>query len=411
MNILFIHQNFPGQFKYLAPALLSFGYKISVLTSSKVDPHKYPGITIYHYPVRRSSSRDIHPWIVDFETKVIRGEACLLSALSLRSRGYYPDLIISHHGWGESLFLKDVWPNTRLALYCEFYYNSKGFDVGFDPEFPVNSSSLTCEFRLKNLNNILHFDQADAAISPTVWQASTFPLPFRNKIAVVHDGINTSLIAPNCNASITLNNSLRLTNEHEVITFVNRNLEPYRGYHSFMRALPAILRERPNVHILIVGGDGLSYGSAPPSGKSWKSVYIDEVRSLISDSDWRRVHFLGSISYQQFITILQISTVHVYLTYPFVLSWSLLEAMSAGCSVVASDTGPLHEIISDQENGLLVDFFSPAMISEKVCMLLDNSELRKKVSKNARIFAQKNYDLLNVCLPKQIEWVKSIFYP
>tara|TARA_B100000674_G_scaffold86943_1_gene60238 strand:- start:5865 stop:7100 length:1236 start_codon:yes stop_codon:yes gene_type:complete len=409
MNILFIHQNFPGQFKHLVPALLSQGHKVSALTSTRVNPDKYPGISVYHYSIERSSSQDIHPWIVDFETKVIRAEACFRTALVLRSRGYYPDLIISHHGWGESLFLKDVWPNTKLALYCEFYYQPEGFDVGFDPEFSAVATDVSCNLRLKNLNNLLHFDLADAAISPTFWQASSFPLPFRNKISVIHDGINTSSILPNPNASITLNNSLQLTNVDEVVTFVNRNLEPYRGYHSFMRSLPTILRERPNAHILIVGGDGLSYGSAHQSGKSWKSIFIQEVRPSIRDTDWARVHFLGSVSYQQFITILQISSVHVYLTYPFVLSWSLLEAMSAGCSVVASNTGPLREVISDHENGVLVDFFSPSDISDKVCSLLANKDLGAELGQKARKFAQENYDLVNICLPRQIDWINSVF--
>ena len=408
MNILFIHQNFPGQFKFLAPALVKQGHTVVAMTMQKTEAKEWQGVRLAPYTATRGTTPKVHPWISDFETKTIRAEACFRAALRIRAEGFNPDLIVSHHGWGESLFLKDVWPQAKLAIYCEFYYHPRGADVGFDPEFPAEDAGEVCRLRLKNLNNLLHFDVADAAISPTHWQASTFPEPFRSKITVVHDGIDTEAVAPNPAVSLTLNGNIKLTRADEVITFVNRNLEPYRGYHIFMRALPELLKRRPQARVLIVGADDVSYGARPAEGKKWKDIFASEVRPHISDADWARVHFLGHIPYQHFIPLLQLSTVHVYLTYPFVLSWSLLEAMSVGCAIVASDTQPLREAIRHDDTGRLVDFFDVPGLANEVCALLDDPVARQRLGANARAFAQATYDLKTVCLPRQLQWVQGL---
>jgi glycosyltransferase involved in cell wall biosynthesis len=416
MNILFIHQNFPGQFKFLAPALVKQGHSVRAMTMQKTETTQWQGVQLVHYTAKRGSTPDVHPWISDFETKTIRAEACFKAALQTKQQGYSPDVIVAHHGWGESLFLKEVWPQAKLGIYCEFFYHPHGADVGFDPEFPAADEGEVCRLRLKNLNNLLHFEVADAGISPTHWQASTFPEPFKNKISVVHDGIDTQAVAPNPAVSLTLKmaagQDLVLTRQDEVITFVNRNLEPYRGYHTFMRALPQLLKERPKARVLLVGADDVSYGARPNAAKygdaKWKDIFANEVRGQISDADWQRVHFLGHVPYQYFIPLLQLSSVHVYLTYPFVLSWSLLEAMSAGCAIVASDTQPLREAIVHNETGKLVDFFDASALATSVCDLLNNAEERKRLGANARAFAQANYDLQSVCLPKQLAWVAQL---
>ena len=408
MKILFIHQNFPGQFKFLAPALVKQGHTVVAMTMQKTEAKEWQGVRLAPYTATRGTTPKVHPWISDFETKTIRAEACFRAALRIRAEGFNPDLIVSHHGWGESLFLKDVWPQAKLAIYCEFYYHPRGADVGFDPEFPAEDAGEVCRLRLKNLNNLLHFDVADAAISPTHWQASTFPEPFRSKITVVHDGIDTEAVAPNPAVSLTLNGNIQLTRADEVITFVNRNLEPYRGYHIFMRALPELLKRRPQARVLIVGADDVSYGARPAEGKKWKDIFASEVRPQISDADWARVHFLGHIPYQYFVPLLQLSTVHVYLTYPFVLSWSLLEAMSVGCAIVASDTQPLREAIRHDDTGRLVDFFDVPGLANDVCALLDDPVARQRLGANARAFAQATYDLKTVCLPRQLQWVQGL---
>ena len=404
MRILFVHQNFPGQFKHLAPTLADDpDNEVHVIAIRGQTQH--PRIKLHNYRPSRSSSKDIHPWAADFETKTIRAEAVFRIALRLREQGFVPDVIIAHPGWGESLFLKEVWPDTRLGIYCEFFYPLTGADVGFDPEFPITDVGNSCRLRLKNLSNLMQFESADSGISPTEWQASTFPEPFRSHISVIHDGIDTEQLRPNPKVTLTINNDIKLTRADEIITFVNRNLEPYRGYHQFMRALPEILKRRPLARVMIVGGNDVSYGARPTDGRTWRKTFLDEVRSQI---DMSRVHFVGTLEYASFIHLLQISRVHVYLTYPFVLSWSLIEAMSCGAAIVASDTQPVREVISHDENGRLVPFFDRKALVDEICGLLAVSEDRKRLGEAARKTAQERYDLRKHCLPRQIEWVRQL---
>jgi glycosyltransferase involved in cell wall biosynthesis len=413
VKILCVHQNFPGQFKHLAPALAARGHEVTAMTMQPVKQAAWQGVRMVPYAAARGSTPNVHPWVSDFETKVIRGEACFRAALKMRAEGYVPDVIVAHHGWGESLFLKDVWPEARLGIYCEFFYRTQGADTGFDPEFPISDAAGdACRLRLKNLNNLLHFEVADAGLSPTHWQASTFPEPFRSRISVIHDGIDTRALAPNPHVTMSIRTTdgreLKLSRADEVVTFVNRNLEPYRGYHVFMRALPELLRTRPKARVLIVGGNDVSYGARPPEGKTWKDIFIAEVRGELTDEQWSRVHFLGTLPYHLFTGVQQLSSVHVYLTYPFVLSWSLLEAMSCGCAIVASDTKPLHEAIIPGQTGRLVNFFDSQALVREVCSLLDDPAERQRLGAAAREFAQRHYDAETVCLPGQVAWVEAL---
>jgi glycosyltransferase involved in cell wall biosynthesis len=409
MRILFIHQNFPGQFRHLAPELARCGHDVTALSMVKDAPREWRGVRMVSYRASRGSTPGIHPWVGDIESKTIRGEACFRTCLALRNQGYVPDLVVAHPGWGESLYVREVWPKARLGIYSEFYYQPHGADVGFDPEFPASDpEGDACRLRMKNLNSLLHFDIADAGLSPTRWQAHSFPEPFRSRITVAHDGIDTSVVAPDQAAVYPLPDGRSLSRNDEVVTFVNRNLEPYRGYHIFMRALPEILRSRPKAQVVIVGGDQVSYGARPPKGKSWKEIFASEVRPQVPEEDWARLHFVGKVPYQQFVSLIQVSTVHVYLTYPFVLSWSLLEAMSAGCAIVGSDTPPVQEAIRHGETGRLVGFFDVAGIAGEVCRLLDDPVERSTLGRNARRYAIETYDLQRICLPLQVEWVLSL---
>lgn len=409
MRILLIHQNFPGQYKHLGPALAARGDQVVALTPKVKEATKWKGVQVIPYGFKRGSAKDAHPWVSDFETKVVRGESCYEAALKLKERGFKADVILAHHGWGESLFLKDVWPDARLGLYCEFYHRATQPYMNFDPEFEKEDAGRgALRMRVRNLNNTLHFDVSEAGISPTYFQADTFPKSFRENITVIHDGVDTDLVRPNPDAVLEVRDDLKLTREDEVITFINRNLEPYRGYHIFMRALPRLLRERPNAQIVLLGADSVSYGARPPEGQTWKQIFIDEVRDQIPDADWARVHFLGRVPYDRFLAMMQVSRVHVYLTYPFVLSWSLLEAMATEAAIVASDTPPLKEVIKEGETGRLVDFFDQDGIVDRVCELLDDPEQRARLGKEARDFVCKTYDLKSVCLPKQLDWVNRL---
>jgi len=410
MKILLIHQNFPGQFKHLGPVLARIGHDVRALTPRVKERATWKGIDIMPYAPKRSTSKDVHPWLVDFETKVIRAEACHAAALLLRDEeGFTPDVILAHHGWGEPMFLRDVWPEARIGLYCEFYYRPEHPYSSFDPEFPPGDPARKAlRLRMKNLNNLIHEQIADAALSPTRFQADTFPPEWREKISVIHDGVNTRAMVAKPQAWLELPDGTTVTRADEVITFVNRNLEPYRGYHRFMRALPELLRRRPDARVLIVGADGTSYGAKPPPGKTWKQIFIDEVRSQIPDDDWARVHFLGHIPYNRFTALLQVSRLHIYLTYPFVLSWSLLETMSVEGAILASDTAPVRELIKDGVTGRLVDFFDTEALVSEACALLDDPDTRARLGAAARAHVVQNYDLQSVCLPQLLAWVKGL---
>jgi glycosyltransferase involved in cell wall biosynthesis len=411
MRVLFVHQNFPGQFRHLAPALKRRGHDVHATVMRPEPMTEFDGVPVHRYRPQRGSTAGIHPWVSDFETKTIRAEAAFHHARALKAQGISPDAIVAHPGWGESLFLKDVWPQAKLGIYCEFYYRAVGIDTDFDPEFIVDDPAQACRLRMKNLNNDMHFAIADAGLSPTHWQASTFPDEFRPRIAVAHDGIDTDKLQRDPSVSLELTTregKLTLTRADEVVTYVARDLEPYRGWHVFARSLCHLLALRPNARVLIVGGDGISYGAPRADGRSWKDALIDEVRPSIADADWARVHFLGRVSYDNFVRVLSLSKAHVYLTYPFVLSWSLLESMSMGCAIVASDTAPLREAIRHGDTGLLVDFFDAKKLAETVAELLAKPDLQAALGSAARTHAIANYDLNRICLPRQIAWAESL---
>ena len=411
MRFLFVHQNFPGQFRHLAPALQRRGHDVEATAMRPEPMAEFDGLRVNAYRAARGSTPGVHPWVADLETKAIRAEAAFHNARALKARGFEPDAIVAHPGWGESLFLKEVWPRAKLGIYCEFYYSAHGTDTHFDPEFATRDPSAACRLRMKNLNNDMHFAVADAGLSPTRWQASTFPSVFSDRITVAHDGIDTDKLAPNPDARLDLateNGPLSLTRSDEIATFVARDLEPYRGAHIFLRSLPALLALRPQLRVLIVGGDGVSYGAARADGRSWKDAFVEEIRPRISDADWARVHFLGRVPYGEFVRVLALSRAHVYLTYPFVLSWSLLEAMSTGCPIVASDTAPLREAVEHGRTGLLVDFFDPEKLAATVADLLGRPDLQRSLGAAARAHAYRTYDLSRVCLPRQIAWAESL---
>mgnify|MGYP001120378658 CR=1 FL=1 len=418
MNILFIHQNFPCQFKFLAPALASQGHTVIGMAPQTTDPQPeittWEGVKVLRYPASHVPNGG-HPWLEDLSSQVTLGESCFWAMYNLKNEGFTPDIVIAHPGWGESLFVKDVWPQTKLGIYCEFFYDLEKGDSLFDPEFSKPHPTAAAQIRLKNLNHSLHLEMSNAGLSPTQWQASTFPTWFQQKIDVIHEGVDTELAKPNPDVQITISTKdfpeLTLNRSHKIVTFVNRNLEPHRGYHIFMRALPHILQTHPDAWILIIGGQHFSY-SGPPDPKtygnrSWAQIFWDEVRPQIPPKLQKQIIFLGQVPYHHFISVLQLSTTHVYLTYPFVLSWSLIEAMSIACPIVASNTPPLREVIKDQISGKLVDFFDIHKLAHEVSSLLNDKQQRQYLGHNARSFVLNHYDK-NICLQKQIQWTQKL---
>lgn len=375
------------------------------------DRPDIPGVSRIGYAPPKPGNQTTHQYLRDFEGQVRRGQQVVRSLLNLKAKGFIPDLIYGHPGWGEILYIKDVFPTVPLIGLFEFYYHGRGQDVGFDPEFASQPSlelESSCRIRTKNVNNLLALEAVDHGVCPTDYQKSVMPAEFQPKLTVIHDGIDTTVAAPNPAAQVTLpagEQSLVLDRSQEVITFVNRNLEPYRGYHTFMRCLPRLLQERPQAQVVLVGGDSVSYGAAAPPGKTWKEIFFNEVKDEL---DLSRVHFVGRVPYSQLIGLFQISSVHVYLTYPFVLSWSLLEAMSCGCLVVGSRTAPLEEVIQDGQNGLLIDFFKPDEIVDRVMQVMAHPTQMQELREAARQTIVDKYDLQTVCLPRQLAFMAKV---
>ena len=422
-KVLFVHQNFPGQFKSIAP-FLAFTKKYDVHTlawkkSLKEEDYlnSMKDLTHHQYEIRSGSSKNIHPLAIEFETKMIRADTVALKCYELKNNGFNPDLIIDHPGWGETLFIKEVWPDAKLLSFFEFYYNTSKSDIDFDlEEQQVKGYEMSKKLIARNAPINLSYLTSDTIISPTEFQKSTAPIWLQNKINVIHDGIDTDLIKPGKkDASLEIKYkdisndkpiSTVISRQDKIITFVNRNLEPYRGYHSFMRALPTIQKTHPDAFILIIGGDKVSYGSIHPSGDSYKNVFLNEVKDSLIDTS--KLIFLGKVDYNIFLNIMDLSSVHIYLTYPFVLSWSMLEVMALEKVVVGSKTKPVQEVIIDNENGLLVDFFDTEEIANKVISVLSNPEKFNQIRKRARKTIIDHYDLRRVCLPKQLELIERI---
>ena len=425
MEVLFIHQNFPGQYSHIAKRLAACSdLRVTGIGEKKRVEQRglVSGVHTLCYDTPAQASAQTHHYLRGPEAAVRRGQAVARLLLGLRAKGYAPDIVCAHPGWGEALFVRDVFPGARIIMFAEFYFRAGQADIGFDPEFP-SSADWNFGVRVRNSPQILSLLTADVCISPTRWQASRFPDFVLQKTRVVHDGVNCDYMTPAANACLFLRQTdrpgeSRVLDEGEtpdgpvlslgpadrVVTFVNRNLEPYRGYHVFMRALPAIQRQTPDARILIVGGDETSYNAALPEGQTFKERYLAEVRDRL---DLSRIHFLGRVPYRALREIFRISSAHIYFTYPFVLSWSVLEAMACQSLVIGSRTPPVEEVITHGENGLLVDFFDQEALVRAVTRALHHPEEFAPLRQKARATIEKHYEL-ETCLAVQEKLVRQM---
>ncbi len=403
MKIIFIHQNFPGQFKHLAPALAAGGDEVIALGINR-PAYATAGVRVILHRPQAANAEAFKEAPIDVQetlAKTTRGHSVARCLSRLKEQGFVPDVIVAHSGWGEAYFIKDVFPGVPLIVYAEYFYGTEGGDAYFDPEFTRSSLEGLERLRLKNTHLLHALVAADQGLSPTRFQRDRHPQLLRQKISVIHDGIDSERLKPNPGARVHLKRAgLDLGSTDEVVTFVARELEPYRGYHIFMRALPELLVLRPRLQVVVVGGHGVSYGAAPPAGTTWKDVFFNEVADRI---DRKRVHFVGRLPHEVLTQLMQVAAVHLYLTYPFVLSWSLMEAMSIGCLIVASRTAPVEELIEHGRTGLLVDFFDAHQIALTVADALQRRAELIPLRRAARQHIVQGYDLKTRCLPAQIE--------
>jgi glycosyltransferase involved in cell wall biosynthesis len=399
-KILFVHNNFPAQFRHLA-RILAEEPDVSLAAIGTHTAQRMAGVKLMKYSVAKADLAATHPFARRFDLECRRAEEVLYAASSLSAEGFKADIVVTHPGWGESLPLRSVFPDARHIAYCELFYRLKGQDHGFDLEFPQTGLDGDVGLHLKNAATLLSLVDCDNGISPTRWQRSTFPEEFQPKIKIIHEGVDVDRAKPSANARLRLPDGRVLTKDDEVVTYVSRSFEPVRGFHVLMRALPRILAARPRAQILLIGGDGNPYGALAPEGQTWKSIFLKEVGHKI---DLKRVHFIGHIGHQDFLHALQISSAHIYLTYPFVLSWSMIEAMSSGCLVIGSETPPVQEVLNP-ENGLLVPFFDFERLAERVIEALAHPRRFKHLRAKARATAVEQYDMRRVCAPKMLEFL------
>jgi glycosyltransferase involved in cell wall biosynthesis len=386
MNILLIHQNFPGQFPHLARHLQA-RREVHLVAIARKGAPGLPGIRTFYYDLQRPVSPRAHPYVRPMEQAVLHGQAVARVLQTLRQQNFVPDVVVAHPGWGEALYVKDVFPRVRVIGFFEFFYHGQGADAGFDPLYPVTLDQQA-RIRSRNALHLMNLEYSDAGVSPTHWQRSLHPTAYQTKIRVIHEGVDTALFKPDKQARFRLPDGRILATGDEVVTYVARNLEPYRGFPTMMRALERLCDMRPNCVVVLLGGDQVSYGAKPQDASSWREKMLAEV-----NIDQSRVHFLGKIPYNSYRGLLQVSAAHVYLTYPFVLSWSMLEAMASGCLVIGSATAPVQEVIRDEYNGLLVDFFDPEEVANKVHLVLENRADFQKIRETARATVLEHYSI------------------
>jgi glycosyltransferase involved in cell wall biosynthesis len=357
-GVLFVHNNFPAQFADLARALIARGVPCAGLGGAHAPG--VPGASLARYALTKGTTQGVFPLAIRAEADLIRASSALRVARGLKDQGLDPAVIVGHPGWGETVFLKHVFPDARQALFAEFYYHGEGLDVGFDPEFFPATEEGALKAEAKNAVMAMSYAQADAIVAPTEFQASTLPPIFRPLVRVIHEGVDTDAIRPGPAAPFTLPDGRVIAPGTPVVTYVNNHMEPLRGLHIFARALPRLMAEVADVHVLMFGEDSpRPYGGQAPGGRTWRETVFEGLAL-----DPARLHVLGRAPHEQMLAALRLSTAHVYYTYPFVLSWSLTEAMASGCHIIGSDTAPLHDAIEDGVSGRLLPFFDVDALAE-----------------------------------------------
>jgi glycosyltransferase involved in cell wall biosynthesis len=388
MQVLLVHQNFPGQFRHLARALVSAGHDV-VAIGCRDDQPTLAGLR--YCRIAADVDRDLRrPGIeARCQAQLAQGRRVAQQLQGLAARGWRPDVVVGHPFWGDLLFLDDVYAAVPLLALMEL-------DLA---RLPARQGQAPgAELGLMQWTTLQAAHRMAAGISATAFQRHSFPPWLQTRIAVIHEGVDLQRCIPASAGPLELPNGVRLLPGQPLISFASRHLEPLRGFATLLRALPAVLAQQSAVQVVIVGDEANGYGRPAPAGSSWKRELLAELGESL---DRRRVHFTGLLPYNQLLQLFQLSWAHVYLTEPYVLSWSLLEAMACGALVVGSRTAPVQEVIEHGHQGLLVDLHDPEELAATLLEVLQRQSALGALRLAARRRVAERFDHRH-CMNRQI---------
>lgn len=392
MHILFIHQNFPAQFGHIAAYLTRRkGYRCTFL--SQLPAANVSGIERIPYQVQSGATEKNHYCSRTFENVIWHSHA-VYEALASRP-DIRPDLVVAHSGFLTTAFLRELY-DCPTVNYFEYYYHTTGSDMDFRPDFPSTALNRL-RAHARNANLLLDLENCDAGYSPTRWQRNLFPTAYLPKLRVIFDGIDTSVWRPRHDAPRRLGN-WTVPEGMRVVTYVSRGLESIRGFDIFMRAARIVCQHRRDVVFVVVGEDRVCYGGDAEftGGKSFKEWVLDR-----EPYDLSRFVFTGLLPTPDLVNLFAFSDLHIYLTVPFVLSWSLMNALACGVTVLASDTAPVREMIVPGKNGLLTDFYDTERLANQIGKVLDSPEEYWPLGRAGTEMIRERYSL-EVCLPQML---------
>lgn len=386
MKLLCTHRVYPGQFRNLLELLAQDDrHQVKFLAYRLLEQPPANIETVLYQP-GRSAHDSAHPCLHSSEGAVLFGQAAWRAAMRLKMQGFEPDVILGHSGWGPTLYLQEVFPRAAFLCYFEWFYRARGSSHGFHPRIPVLPEH-DMQIRTKNVPILMDLAAAKGGLTPTYWQQRQFPAEYRSKIEVIHDGVDAEYFSPQTAGLHLPRIGLDLRGKKQLVTYVATGMEPMRGFPEFMQAVSALQRRCPQCDVVVVGEDRTEYSNPLASGKTYRQLMLD-----MYPYDLSRLHFTGRLSREEYRQVLWASSAHVYLTFPYILSWSMLEAMACGCLLLGSATPPVQEVLQDGENGLLVEFFDVKGLFDKLVAVLENPAAYVRLRQNARETVLQRYE-------------------